>query len=195
LPATVQLAPLGSRLTARIIDIVAVFGLNVLVNGYFFYRYFQEVEPVVTAYSRALVQGGPLPDLAIPESATRLNLIMSIISIALWFAYEVPATANGGQTLGKRLVGIKVVRLDAQTFTFGQAFRRWFILGFPTLLGACGWPLTLLNCLWCTWDRPARQCLHDKVVSTVVVIAPRPGGGGGPGADLKQNTDAPTETR
>jgi len=173
LPASIKLAPLGSRLGARVVDIVAVFGLNVVVNGYFFYQYYREVEPVVSAYTRAVLNGGGRPELVIPDEAARLNLIMSIIAIALWFAYEVPATANTGQTLGKRLLGIKVARLDGKPFTFGQSIRRWFVIGFPTLLGACGWPLWLLDCLWCTWDRPARQCLHDKVAQTVVVIAPR----------------------
>lgn len=29
--------------------------------------------------------------------------------------------------------------------------------------------LSTLNVLWCCWDQPNRQCLHDKVVSSVVV--------------------------
>lgn len=174
LPTDLRLAPLGTRLAARVVDIVAVLLLNVVVNGYFFYQYYREVEPVLTAYTRAVFNGGPRPELAFSGDATKLNLIMSLVSIGLWFAYEVPATANSGQTLGKRLFGIKVTRLDAQQFTFGQSLRRWFVLGFPTLLGACGWPLTILDCLWCTWDRPAQQCIHDKVVQTVVVLARTP---------------------
>jgi uncharacterized RDD family membrane protein YckC len=33
-------------------------------------------------------------------------------------------------------------------------------------VGALFW---LLNVLWCTWDQPYRQCLHDKAAKTVVV--------------------------
>ena len=102
----------------------------------------------------------------------RVQTGMTLISIGLWFAYEVPGTANNGQTLGKRLLGIKVARLDAHAITFWQSIRRWFIVALPAIIGACGWPLAIIDYLWCTWDRPAQQCLHDKAVQTVVVLAP-----------------------
>jgi uncharacterized RDD family membrane protein YckC len=172
LPPGIMLAPLGTRLIARFIDLSAIILLNVLVNGYFFYLYYQEMAPISTAWANALLNGDPLPALTESDKAQQLKLIMAVISIGLWFAYEVPATANSGQTLGKRLLGIKVTRIDGQPFTFWQSIRRWFIVGLPSIIGACAWPLSILDALWCTWDRPAQQCLHDKVVQTVVVLAP-----------------------
>jgi len=172
LPPGIQLAPLGSRLAARLIDIAALILLNVLVNGYFFVQFYQEVQPMANAIAEALLNGQAAPDLVISDKARRIELIMTLISIGLWFAYEVPGTANNGQTLGKRLLGIKVARLDAHAITFWQSIRRWFIVALPAIIGACGWPLAIIDYLWCTWDRPAQQCLHDKAVQTVVVLAP-----------------------
>jgi uncharacterized RDD family membrane protein YckC len=195
LPAAVRLAPLGTRLLARLVDIAAVFGLNVLVNGWFFIQYYQAVSPVIRGYVEAVLAGRTPPDLAFSERAMNLNLVMSLISLALWFAYEVPATANTGQTLGKRLFKIRVARLDAKQLTFGLSLRRWFVLGFPSLLlGSCGLPLQIVDCLWCTWDRPARQCLHDKLVQTVVVqalppVPPGPGSDAGHGQQPVDRTD------
>jgi hypothetical protein len=40
------------------------------------------------------------------------------------------------------------------------------MLGFD-LLSNCY--VGLLDPLWCLWDKPYRQCLHDKPAKTVVV--------------------------
>ena len=91
-----------------------------------------------------------------------------------------PASANSGQTLGKRLLGIKVVRLESEErLGFGRSLRRWSRLGLPTLL----WPLLrrracscrLIDCLFVVIDRPLHQALHDKAAATVVVQVPAPG--------------------
>ncbi len=189
----VQLASLGSRLGARLIDLFALFLLNVLVNGYFFVQYYQALEPTVRAFTDAVIAGRPRPELTLPAEAERLNLIMTLVAIGLWFAYEVPGVANRGQTLGKRLLGIKVATMDGSAVRFGQSIRRWFIVSFPAMIGVCGWPIFLANVLWCVWDRPARQCLHDKASRTVVVVAeraPRPGSPGAPNADVKNDNQA-----
>jgi uncharacterized RDD family membrane protein YckC len=186
----VQLAPLSARIGARLIDLLVLMALNVVVNGYFFVRYYQESAPVI---EDALKSGRSLFEIAIPAEAQRLNLIMVLVAIGLWFAYEVPTTASRGQTLGKRVLGIKVARLDGAELRFGQAIRRWFILSFPAMLGACGWPVFLVNVLWCVWDRPAQQCLHDKAVRTIVVVAqPQqpPAGPGATRADVNDDNQA-----
>ncbi|MFI5955446.1 RDD family protein [Cryptosporangium sp. NPDC051539] len=159
-----KLAPLSLRVLARVIDIVAVFLLCLVVNGYFFYQFAEAIGPNVNDVL--------LGREAVSSEASRLNWIIIILTIGLWFAYEVPATANSGQTLGKRLVGIRVVKVvDDSSLTFGQSIRRWLILMLPSPAGSflCGFPLQLADLLWCIWDRPARQCLHDKAVTSIVV--------------------------
>ncbi len=172
--ATDQLAPLQLRLIARIVDVAALVLLNVLANGYFFVQFYREMQPTIQAWWMAYSRGENPAPLAFTDKAQTLQIIIALVGMGLWFAYEVPATANSGQTLGKRLLGIKVARIDDGTFTFFQSIRRWMIVGLPSIIGAYAVPVAILDALWCTWDRPARQCLHDKFAQTVVVLAPPP---------------------
>jgi uncharacterized RDD family membrane protein YckC len=161
---TTKLAPLGLRVLARLIDVVAVFLLCLVVNGYFYLQFAEEIGPNINDIL--------LGQETLSAEASRLNWIIFVLTIGLWFAYEVPATANSGQTLGKRIVGIRVIRVvDDKSLTFGQSIRRWLILMLPSpaVSFLCGLPLQLADLLWCLWDRPARQCLHDKVVTSIVV--------------------------
>lgn len=67
-----------------------------------------------------------------------------------------------GQTVGKRLMGIRVVRLDGEAITWWTAFERagGYAAGFATgLLGFAQ--------VW--WDAN-RQAIHDRIVGTVVVV-------------------------
>jgi uncharacterized RDD family membrane protein YckC len=161
-----ELAPVGDRFAARLIDIIAVFGLNIVVNGYFVYQLYQELLPAVQA-----VQAGE-PQPAASAHATNLSVVISLVAMALWFAYEVPAIAATGQTLGKRLLGIRVVTADGGPIGFRRSIQRWIPQGAPLLLWGLLFPVQLLDAAWCLWDKPRHQCLHDKAARTIVVNAP-----------------------
>lgn len=186
-PHGLRLASVGARFVARLIDIGAVLLLNVVVNGWFVWRYVQEVAPLYRELNRRTQEGEPLLS-NLPQAgdqAGSLQIVIVLIAAALWFAYEVPATANTGQTLGKRLMHIQVVRVEsADRLGFGRSFRRWNTLGLPTLLWTCciGFILQFVDCIFLLFDRPLHQALHDKSAQTVVVEVPRsadpePGGG------------------
>jgi hypothetical protein len=70
-------------------------------------------------------------------------------------------SATNGQTLGKRLLGIRVRRLDGQPLNWWVAFERagGYAAGFAT---------GLLGFAQVYWDAN-RQCIHDRIVGTVVV--------------------------
>lgn len=178
-PHGLPLASFGARVVARIIDIGVVFLLNVLVNGWFVWRFVQEVEPVSRELNRWLMSGGTDPATVpqVSRQADWLQVVILLIAVALWFAYEVPSVANTGQTLGKRLVGIKVVPvLETEQVSFGRSFRRWNMLGLPVFLWSCcgiGFLIQLLDCGLSLVDRPLQQTLHDKRAQTVVVQLPR----------------------
>ncbi len=177
-PHGYTLASPGARLVARLIDIGAVFLLNVAVNGWFVYQYWLEIRPtIVEAWRRALTNEPPsMADLPQPgPDAGNLQIVIVLIAAALWFAYEVPAIANTGQTPGKRLLNIKVVRLESdQPLGFGRSFRRWNTMGLPTLLWICfvGFILQFIDALFVAIDRPLHQAIHDKSAHTVVVAVP-----------------------
>jgi uncharacterized RDD family membrane protein YckC len=71
----------------------------------------------------------------------------------------------GGQTLGKRLLGIRVIGEDFRPIGYGRAFGR-FAIGWVMWL-ACYVP-GILDALWPLWDQK-KQAIHDKVVNSMVV--------------------------
>lgn len=173
-PRGQTLATPGARLLARLVDIGMVLGLNVVVNGWFVYQYWTEISPFLAAAWRQASSGQPVADLpAVGDQAGNLQLVILLLATALWFAYEVPAVANTGQTPGKRLLRIKVVRLESdQRLGFGRSLRRWNVMGVPTLLWWCfgvGFLLQMVDALYAVIDRPLQQALHDKSAHTVVV--------------------------
>ncbi|HET6229581.1 MAG TPA: RDD family protein [Longimicrobiaceae bacterium] len=66
-----------------------------------------------------------------------------------------------GQTPGKRIAGIRVMRLGGEKITFWAAFERYGGYAASVFTGLLGFAQIL-------WDRN-RQALHDKIVETVVV--------------------------
>ncbi len=174
-PHGYRLAGLGARFVARFVDILAVLGLNILVNGYFIYQYYKINLPYWQEISRRFYAGDSMTGVEPPERSSTLLVIVLVLAAALWFAYEVPSHANTGQTMGKRLLGIKVMRLESdEPLGFRRSMRRWNTLGLPTLLWTCfglGFVLQFIDCLWAAVDRPMHQALHDKSAVTVVVQA------------------------
>ncbi|MEU3454083.1 RDD family protein [Micromonospora sp. NPDC006766] len=178
-PHGLPLASYGARLAARLIDFGLVFLLNAVVNGWFVYRYSQEVAPYLREALRRSLAGNTstegLPTIG--EQAGGLMIAILVIATALWFAYEVPSMAARGQTLGKRVMRVRALPVEAdQPLGFGRATRRWSTLGMPTLLWYCcgfGLLLQFLDAISPLFDQPLRQALHDKRAQTVVVQLPR----------------------
>jgi uncharacterized RDD family membrane protein YckC len=171
-PHGFALAGLGRRLVARLVDVFAVLILNVIVNGWFAYQWWLEVAPI---FRESMQDPFGTPEQPSARS-DYLILTMLFVATALWFAYEVPAIANSGQTLGKRLLQVKVFRLEnTDQIGFGRAFRRWARLGLWTPFWSCygfGLLLQAIDSLSPLFDPRLRQALHDKTAQTVVVAVP-----------------------
>lgn len=78
---------------------------------------------------------------------------------------------RNGQTWGKQIVGITVVRDNGEQVELGFAFLREFVvktLLFGTVGSFFAGIPTLVDYLWPLWDGENR-CLHDMVVSTHVI--------------------------
>ncbi len=81
--------------------------------------------------------------------------------------YEALPTAKWGRTLGKKLFGVRVLDIESHdTVRFGAALRRWLVYGVLGVLA-----VGVFNVLWCLFDRPWRQCWHDKAARTFVAAA------------------------
>jgi uncharacterized RDD family membrane protein YckC len=181
-PLGLALASPGARLLARLFDIGAVLLLNVLVNGWFVYLLLQDLIPLYRDVVRLQQETGQLfPDTGqLPQSANGdgLILVIVVLAAALWFAYEVPATANTGQTLGKRILKIKVVPAEGdQPIGFGRSWARWTTMGLPVLFIPCCAPvvpvLWFIDSLMVATDSYRRMAIHDRRAQTYVVqLAP-----------------------
>jgi hypothetical protein len=84
-------------------------------------------------------------------------------AIGLWSLYfTIALTLTGGRTVGKKMMGLRVLRLDGEPLTWWSSFERagGYVAGIAT--GTLGFVQVF-------WDSN-RQCVHDKIVGTVVVI-------------------------
>ncbi len=84
-----------------------------------------------------------------------------LFSTILTIAYFTYFHGSVGQTPGKMLCGIKVVRTDGEALGYGRAFLRW--VGYLPSSLICG-----LGFLWIAWDRN-KQAWHDKIAGTRVI--------------------------
>jgi uncharacterized RDD family membrane protein YckC len=171
-PHGYALAAVGRRFAARMVDIGLLLIANAVVNGWFIYRFFQEFWPYFTITMERAQAGRSFDDVPQPQDIGSLTFTITLIAAGLWFAYEVPAMASQGQTVGKKLLGIKVLRLEEDgPLGFGRAMRRWNLLGFATLLWTygIGFIFQFVDCLFVAIDQPLHQALHDKSAATVVV--------------------------
>jgi uncharacterized RDD family membrane protein YckC len=80
---------------------------------------------------------------------------------------------NNGQSLGKQVLGIRVVRENKEPFSLGQAMLREFVIKglLVSVVGSFFLYLgPLVNYLWPLWDEQNRAG-HDFIASTRVVKA------------------------
>jgi uncharacterized RDD family membrane protein YckC len=96
----------------------------------------------------------------VPESDTRGIVGLFAFVVVAW-VYYAGLIAFGGETLGKRLFKIRVVRSSGGRVSFARATSRFFVSWIP---------LEVLAALY--GDR--RQCLHDRVADTIVVARSNP---------------------
>jgi uncharacterized RDD family membrane protein YckC len=77
---------------------------------------------------------------------------------------EVLPTAKWGRTLGKKLVGLRVLDIEAQLPPgFGASLRRWLARNVLNAL-----VVGVVGVAWCLFDRPWKQGWHDKAARTFV---------------------------
>ncbi|MBO1436906.1 RDD family protein [Meiothermus sp. CFH 77666] len=94
-------------------------------------------------------------------------LLFGVFSPLAWFLYSVLPLTRTGATLGKEIMGIRVVGQGGQKVSLLQAFMRE---------SAGRWLNAMvlnLGLLFVLWDKD-RQALHDMVADTFVVWRNRP---------------------
>ncbi len=158
-PAGQPLASLGARFGGAMLDGVFTF-LAMIPGGIFF------------ALAAANQPGGPPQPGNEVEVITQMAgpmaimyggaLVMAIVNWVL--------IAQSGQSLGKKIVGTRIVRLDGSLpgFGYGVAMRAW-VPGVIGLIPWIGGLFSLVNILFIFGQD--RRCIHDQIAGTRVVVA------------------------
>ena len=91
---------------------------------------------------------------------TFLQVIMVIIGAVIFVGYFILLWMLAGMTIGKRIMGLIIVREDGSKLTLGNAIRRYIGYYVSAIL--------LLGYLWVLLDA-RRQGWHDKLAGTLVL--------------------------
>jgi uncharacterized RDD family membrane protein YckC len=155
-----SLAERGARLLAASIDelILLAIGLPMVLGAL----------PAIFAK----VSGGD-PEMLDTSQLLRVMLagpgtIITAVALIAWCVITAWLVMANGQSIGKRMVGIKVVRADGSRASLARIFLlRNVVNALPNLLPYVGWLYQLVDPLLIYRD--SRQCLHDKIADTIVV--------------------------
>ncbi|MFF3496618.1 RDD family protein [Streptomyces sp. NPDC002795] len=144
------LADSGKRVLARIIDIIIITIVVGLLSWLF---------------------GVGQYNIDTDEMDAGKRLAQSLIGAILYIGYDTIMTAKTGQTLGKKLLKLRVANLsDGATPSMQTNLLRAAVLWVPAVFCcACIW--TAICGGWSFFDKPYKQGLHDKAAKTVVVSA------------------------
>jgi uncharacterized RDD family membrane protein YckC len=104
-----------------------------------------------------------------------LDLVFAIVTLFIgWFIWLLIVWARG-QTPGKQLLGMRVVRLrEGRKAGWGLMFVRDFLLKgllFGTIIVTVTLGLGLILNFWLLWDKKNQE-LWDKMANTIVVDDP-----------------------
>ncbi|MGW7528540.1 RDD family protein [Streptomyces sp. NPDC054783] len=159
--AAARPAGLAKRFAARLIDTLVVGAVTAAAGVPLGIKAVDHVQQKIDA---AELSGREVTVWLLDgTTATSLGIVLAVL-LLVGVGYEALPTAKWGRTLGKKLLGLEVRDIEAhEPPTFGAALRRWLVFSVPGLLG-----IGIVGVLWCLFDRPWRQCWHDKAAHTFV---------------------------
>lgn len=93
-------------------------------------------------------------------------LIIGFVGLVVWAWLTIKFVNANGQSIAKKMLGIKVVRKDGSPVSLGRIF--WLRNVVNALLGII--PLYGIIDALLIFGEP-RQCIHDKLADTIVIKA------------------------
>ena len=159
--ASARPAGLGKRLAARLIDTVVLGAVTAVAAVPLGAKAVDHVDAKIDAAKASGRQATVW--LLDGTTGAYLGIVLAVLLVG-GVLYEALPTAKWGRTLGKKLCGLQVRDIEEhEAPTFGVALRRWLVYSVAGLLA-----VGVLGVLWCVFDRPWRQCWHDKAARTFV---------------------------
>ena len=161
-PISLELATLGSRLGAVLLDMIVTW---VTILGI-----------ILVVFWLGILPGSAL---------------MTLVIILTFFAgipyYVLSELIWHGRTLGKRMVGIRVISVDGRTLSPHQIVARNLLkdveffapVGMLSRLESASWPIVILVLAWSTFVcifpmvNKRKQRLGDVVAGTLVIVKPK----------------------
>ncbi|WP_436738670.1 RDD family protein [Streptomyces sp. BBFR102] len=159
--AAARPAGLGRRLAARLVDTLVVGAVTGAAAVPLAARARDHIDAKIET---ARLSGRTVTVWLV--DGTTAGYLGAALAVLLLFGvvYEALPTAKWGRTLGKKLLGLRVQDIEEHDApAFGAALRRWLVYSVPGLL-----VIGVVGVLWCLFDRPWRQCWHDKAARTFV---------------------------
>ncbi|GAA2527042.1 MULTISPECIES: RDD family protein [Streptomyces] len=159
--AAARPAALGKRLAARLLDTVVLGGVTAVAAVPLGIKAVDHVHAKIDA---AKLSGETVTVWLLDgTTSVYLGIVLAVLLLA-GVLYEVLPTVKWGRTLGKKLMGLEVRDIEGhEAPEFGAALRRWLVYSVPGLL-----VVGVVGVLWCLFDKPWRQCWHDKAAHTFV---------------------------
>jgi len=160
-----DLAERGARLLAYTIDELILLGISLPILW--------RAVSVLVGIGIAGVSENADPDqLGMSGLASHIlagpGTAITLIAFLIWSAITTWLVATNGQSIGKRLVGIKVVRTDGSPASFARIFLlRNFVNTVPLGIPYLGLIYQLVDPLLIYQD--SRRCVHDLIADTTVV--------------------------
>lgn len=94
-----------------------------------------------------------------------IGALLTLVGFVAWSWLTIRYVVRNGQSIGKKITGIKVVRSDGTPVTLGRIFwLRNVVNGLISIIPLYG----LIDALFIFGE--SRQCLHDKIADTIVVL-------------------------
>ncbi len=162
-------ASYGRRVAAWALDFVGIaLPLILLFVGILILSLTHEARSEVMSESITVFGDTAISDAA-AATITVILIAGTAAALIVWWLFAL----RRGQTPGKQVVGIRVIKDDGSPSGWGYTFLREFVIKF-VLLGILS-QLTmgvawLIDYLWPLWDREKKmQTLHDKLLGTIVV--------------------------
>jgi uncharacterized RDD family membrane protein YckC len=147
--AGVELAGRGTRLVATILDSIIILAAVYV--------------PLIALSGGTTIS----PDGEVQWGAmASVGGIVACIAFLVWAWFTYKFVKENGQTIAKKLMGIKVVRTDGSPASVGRIFwLRNVVNGVLSIIPLYG----LIDALLIFGEQ--RKCIHDKIADTIVVKA------------------------
>ena len=150
---TNELAGRGSRLGAVIIDSIIL--IPTLIGIAMITGFWDEIMP-------RMASGIPL--------SLKENLIMFLVGQSIFLILNGSFLANYGQTIGKRVMKIKIVDMEGNNLGLIKLYSlRYLTFSLFSQIPVAGGLISLVNSLFIFGKE--RKCLHDRLAGTQVIQA------------------------